>query len=262
MTGGVKSARRTLELLEAVAERPDGVTFSELGEVLDIPQSSLYGLLQTVVAARWLVFDEETKQYFVGVKMWEAGQRFKRSREVTIRTRQYLLAAQRTLGETIQLGILDDLDIVYIDKVEGTRPLRLVSEVGGRLPAYVTAIGKVLLAELPEERLLDRFGGATLERYTEQTITSGDELIDHLGTIRRQGYATDLGEYSPGVFCIAVPIRDAGGRAVAAMSCSVSQTLIDLGEVNEQEIATVLEDQATNASVALGMPEPAAPTRR
>ncbi|MGC0252376.1 IclR family transcriptional regulator [Pseudactinotalea sp. Z1748] len=255
----MKSARRTLELLEAVAQHPDGVTFSALGDVLDIPQSSLYGLLQTVVAARWLVLDEETKRYFVGVKMWEAGQRFKRSREVTIRTRQYLLAAQRTLGETIQLGILDDLDIVYVDKVEGTRPLRLVSDVGGRLPAYVTAIGKVLLADLAEQRLLDRFAGATLEGYTEKTITSGDDLIEHLGTVRRKGYATDHGEYSPGVFCVGVPIRDATGRAVAAMSCSVSQTLIDLGEINEREIATALQQQATHASVALGA-EPAAGT--
>ncbi|MGC0145020.1 IclR family transcriptional regulator [Pseudactinotalea sp. Z1732] len=258
----MKSARRTLEILEAVARRPDGVTFSELGDILDIPQSSLHGLLRTVVASRWLVFDDETKRYFVGVKIWEAGQRFKRSREVTIRTRQYLLAAQRTLGETIQLGILDDLDIVYIDKVEGTRPLRLVSEVGGRLPAYVTAIGKVLLAELPAQQLLDRFAGETLEGYTEETITSGDELIEHLGTVHRCGYATDHGEYSPGVFCVAVPIRDANGRAVAAMSCSVPQTLIDLGETDEDEIAAVLQQQATNASVALGMPEPIAPARR
>ncbi len=262
MSGGVKSARRTLARLDAVAKRPDGVTFSELGEILGIPQSSLYGLLQTVVAARWLVFDDETKRYFVGVKMWEAGQRFKRSREVTIRTRQHLLAAQRTLGETIQLGILDDLDIVYIDKVEGARPLRLVSEVGSRLPAYVTAIGKALLAELPEQQLFDRFAGETLEGYTDETITSGDELIKHLGTVRSSGYATDHGEYTPGVFCVAVPIRDATGRAVAAMSCSVPQALVDLGETDEDEIAAVLQQQATKASVALGMPEPVTRVRR
>src|SRR5690606_22714900 len=119
----------------------------------------------------------------------------------------------------------------YIDKAEGTRPLRLISNVGSRLPAYVTGIGKALLSGLPDSELERRFAGVSLPRYTAQTITTGDELIKVLQVARRQGYALDDGEYTSGVYCVAVPIKSPSGAVVAAMSCSVPKTRIEQGEL-------------------------------
>ncbi|HEY9468771.1 MAG TPA: IclR family transcriptional regulator [Propionibacteriaceae bacterium] len=248
----VKSAQRTLEILEAVAKHQDGVGFVELSAELPYPKSSLHGLLQTIIAMRWLTFDQVKRVYSIGVKPWEVGQSFLRSRELVVRSRQFLRDANRELGETVQLGILDDLDVVYIDKVEGTRPLRLISNIGGRLPAYVTGIGKALLAFQPRAEIQARFSGVQLEQYTSRTIGSGDELLAVLGEVRQQGYAIDDGEYTLGVFCVAVPIHDLGGNVVAAMSCSVPKARIELGELQVGQMIEVLMRQARSISSALG----------
>lgn len=247
----VKSAQRTLEILEVVARYSDGVGFVELSSQLPYPKSSLHGLLQTISAMKWLTFDPVQRRYSIGVKPWEVGQSFLRSREIVVRARQFLREANLELGETVQLGILDDLDVIYIDKAEGTRPLRLISNIGSRLPAYVTGIGKSLLAGLDEATLESRFAGALLKGYTSQTITSGDELLRVLRKVRRQGYAVDDGEYTLGVYCVAVPIRDLGGSVVAAMSCSVPKARIDLGELEVAQMIDVLVRQAASISRAL-----------
>lgn len=250
-TSSVKSAQRTLEILEAVARSREGITFVDLAASLPYPKSSLHGLLQTIVAMRWLTFDSVHRTYSIGVKPWEVGQSFLRSRELVVRARQYLREVNVELGETVQLGILDDLDVVYIDKVEGTQPLRLISNVGSRLPAYVTGIGKALLAGLPDPVLTTRFAGVELPGYTDRTITSGDVLINLLREVRKQGYATDDGEYTYGVYCVAVPIRDSRGEVVAAMSCSVPKARIEAGELRGGSMIEVLTRQARNISNAL-----------
>jgi DNA-binding IclR family transcriptional regulator len=179
------------------------------------------------------------------------GQSFLRSRELVVRARQFMREANEELGETVQLGILDDLDVVYIDKVEGNRPLRLISSIGSRLPAYVTGIGKALLAGLDDSVLDSRFAGTKLEEYTSRTIPTGDALIKVLHEVRKQGYAIDDGEYTLGVFCVAVPIRDGAGSVVAAMSCSVPKARIELGELETKQMIEVLTRQASSISEAL-----------
>lgn len=248
----VKSAQRTLEILEVVARYSDGAGFVELSSVLPYPKSSLHGLLQTLVAMRWLTFDPARRHYSIGVKPWEVGQSFLPSRELVVRARQFLRETNLELDETIQLGILDDLDIVYIDKVEGTRPLRLFSSVGSRLPAYVTGIGKAMLAGLDDAILESRFSGVALAGYTSKTITSGDDLIKVLREVRRQGYAIDDGEYTLGVYCVAVPIRNRVGNVVAAMSCSLPKSRLDGGELQVGQVIEVLIRQARSISQALG----------
>ena len=247
----VKSAERTLEILELIAKHRDGVSFVELAEQLPYPKSSLHGLLQTIIAMRWLTFDPNRRLYAIGVKPWEVGQSFQRSRELVVRARPFVRAANLQLDETIQLGILDDLDVVYIDKADSSRPLRLVSHVGSRLPAYVTGIGKMLLSGRSDIELVERFSGKELTAYTPRTISSGDELIQVLKKIREEGHAVDDGEYSSGVYCVAVPIRDAEGGIVAAMSCSVPKARLELEEIQLVKVLAVLREQAENTSTAL-----------
>ena len=247
----VKSAQRALELLEIVARYPEGVTFVELGERLSWPKSSLHGLLQTIVAMKWLTLDPDDRRYSIGVRPWEVGQAFRRSRDIVIRARRYLREANEALDETVQLGILDDLDVVYLDKVEGTQPLRLVSSMGSRLPAYVTGIGKALLSGIPPTVLRERYAGETLTAYTSHTISSGDRLIEVIDEVRRQGYATDDGEYSHGVYCVAVPIVNRFGHVVAALSFSVPKARLDSGDVAAERMIEVLNTASRAISAAL-----------
>lgn len=216
----VKSAQRTLDLIELLTKESGGLTFPELEERTGWPRSSLYNLLRTMVQRKHLSYDGTIRRYRIGMRIWEAGEAFISDHDLAIVAQPFLREASQALNETVQLAVLDGLENVYIAKVETEHFLRLVSKIGSRLPAYATGLGKVLLAALPERELLLRLEGTRLEAHTAKTITNLDLLLRELREVRERGYAVDTGEFTPGVYCVAVPVRT-NGRVVAAMSSSV-----------------------------------------
>jgi IclR family transcriptional regulator, KDG regulon repressor len=248
--GAVKSAERVLQIIELLTLHPHGLTFAEIHTQLDVPKSSLHGLLRTMEQRGHLLADPATRQFRLGVRLWEAGQAFVRGVDLVQLCQPYLQAASDALDETVQLAVLDGLENVYLAKVESTQRLKLVSEVGRRLPAHTTALGKVLLAGLPERELEQRLEGHVLDRYTDRTIVGYSELLSALRDTRERGYGTDLGEYTPGVTCWAVPVRDHEKKVIAAISCSVPE--VRLSDDTEARILEVLRQQAERLSEALG----------
>lgn len=246
----VKSALRVLLIIELLTERHQGLSFPVLQKHLDVPKSSLFSILRTMTARGHLLFDEDSRRYRVGVRYWEAGQAFLRGADLPGLAHPYLEAASTTLGETVQLAVLDGMENVYIAKVEADQRLQLVSHVGSRLPAYATGLGKVLLAHLDEEELRVRLVGVELEAHTSRTLTDEDQLLEELARIREQGYATDDGEYTPGVFCVAVAVRDHEDQVVAAMSCSVPEVRLTPGY--RERMVDTLTAQAEAISSAMG----------
>lgn len=223
----VKSAHRVLTILELLTAREGPMTFTELREALELPRSSLHSLLITMSESGWLRFDEATRSYTLGIRTLEAGNAYTRSLTLRARAWPYMTAVRDQLNETVQLAVLDGRHNVYIAKADGVQALRLASEVGRRLPAHATGLGKAMLAYLPADVLDELFAGIQLERYTSKTLPSLDALKAALERIRAVGYAADNEEYSIGVRCIAVPIRDHTGAVVAAMSVSAPTIRFD-----------------------------------
>jgi DNA-binding IclR family transcriptional regulator len=220
--GAVKSAVRALAILDLLTQRGVPMRFSEIAQQLGYPQSSLHGLMRTLHSAQWLEFDEDTRQYTLGIRAWEAGNAYMRAVSLADRAMPYMNQVSDRLNETVQLAVLDEgRHNVYLAKSEGDQRLVLESRVGSRLPAHATGVGKVLLAALPDEEVRRRLGGVELETYTATTPGTIDELIERLDEIRERGYGTDDEEYTEGVRCVAVPVRDHSGSTVAAMSVSV-----------------------------------------
>lgn len=224
---GVKSAARVLDVLEHLAATPDGVSFPTLCTELGLPKSSLHALLATLVDRGWVYLHESTRQYRIGVRAWQAGRSFAGLDALAQLAQPHLEAASAELNETVQLAVLDGTDNVYVAKVDSDHPLQLVSRVGARLPAYATGLGKVLLADLDPDELRRRMSGVEFQRFTDQTITDLGALENALDEARTSGFAQDEGEYTNGVFCVAVPVVDAIGTVVAAMSCSVPSPRFD-----------------------------------
>jgi DNA-binding IclR family transcriptional regulator len=137
-----------------------------------------------------------------------------------------------------------------VSKVDGNQALSLASAVGRRLPAHATGVGKVLLAGLPESSLDALFRSVRMERFTAQTVADLPSLRKRLARIRRLGYGTDEEEYTIGVRCVAVPIRDQHGVIVAAMSVSAPAVRFD--KKRSQEALDLLVDAAAQLSSALG----------
>jgi DNA-binding IclR family transcriptional regulator len=190
----------------------------------------------------------------LGIRAWQAGNAYLRAVDLAERARPHMERVRDGLGETVQLAVLDGRHNVYVAKVDGRQLLALASAVGRRLAAHATGVGKVLLADLPVAQRRELLSGHSLERFTEHTLTDLDRLEEQFALIRERGYSVDDEEYTLGVRCVAVPVRDHTGRAVAAMSVSVPTIRFD--QARADEALARLTTAATDLSAALGWATP------
>jgi DNA-binding IclR family transcriptional regulator len=211
---------RALRMLDVLA---DGVerSLTEISEAIDLNTSTTFRLVASLEYHRYLSRDEESGKYTLGIACLELAKSFQAGNALSRLAAPDLEALRDDLRETVHLAVLDGPDVVYLQKLPGLHAIGfLESRVGGRLPAYCTGLGKVLLAYVDPahvRELVKRPNGA-LERFTPTTITDVDELMDHLATIRERGYALDWGEHEPDVRCVAVPVFGKNGRIPAAIS--------------------------------------------
>ena len=221
MQQSVKSAERVLDIIELLARERSGLSFTALLRTLQLPKSSLHELLGVLIRRGYITLSPETRSYTLGLRVWESGQAYLRQHDLASEARPIMDEIVRTLNETVQLAVLDGVENVYLAIVNCTHAVRLQSEVGKRLPAYATGLGKVLLAHLDPAELARRLDGQTLAQFTPNTIADMPALLERLELVRQNGFALDNQEYTPGLRCVAVPITDVTGHTVAAMSVSI-----------------------------------------
>jgi len=246
----VKSASRVIEIIELLTNESGGATFGEICESLRIPKSSAHGLLATLTEMGFLTLGAQSRKYHIGVRLWEAGQTYVQSFDLPTLAMPFLEEVRNQLRETVQLAILDGVDNVYVAKVDSDHRLVLQSRVGARLPAYATGLGKVLLSGLSDDAIKQRFSGVVLKSFTENSIRDLDQLLEVVGKVRRNGFGTDEGEYTPGVICVATPVHGHAGDVVAAMSVSVPEVR-STAKSRQQSLSALLE-QSRALSVRLG----------
>ncbi len=234
--GPVKSADRTIDVLELLAGAPRRLTLSEIHRELGVPKSSLHNLLQTLVSRSWLETDERNSTYAIGLRALRAGASYL-DRDPVIEAAGPLLSQMRNeLNETVHLARLDGSDIVYLASRESAHHLRSSSRIGRRLPAHATALGKALLAVRSDEEVATLLP-KDLERLTPDTVTDLETLIGELNQARRDGYSFEQAQNTPGLGCFAVAVP---GRqpAIDALSCSVP--LVRLIDEHRPQIVSAL----------------------
>lgn len=233
----VKSAVRTVELLEYLAARQDRpARIREICAALDMPRSSAHALLRTLVAQGWVRCDDAGTQYGIGMRALLVGTGYLDSDPYLPLITPFLDELCTELDETFHLGRLDGTDVVYLATRESKQYRRTASRVGRRLPAYATALGKALLA--------DRFGHerdvhipAALDALTPHTVTDRAVLNEVLEEVRVRGHACDDQESAMGLRCFAVTLRYAQ-PAQDAISASVP--LSRLTPAREAELVEAL----------------------
>ena len=154
----------------------------------------------------------------MGLKLFELGSKAIAHLDWRERARPVLQRLASQTGETAHLCILDDGEVLYLEKVEAPRTVRVPSIVGRRYPAHCGAAGKTLLAFQPEEEIEELIKRRGLKAYTRNTLTTPAQLREGLRLVREQGYAIDNEEFEEGLECIGAPIRDYSGKVVAAIS--------------------------------------------
>lgn len=213
-------------------------------------KSTVHRFLATLIEAGYVRQDLDTGRYALGARVAWLGAKFLESMDVREVARPILEELAQVTRETIHLGIMDGDEVMYLDKVPGQQTVQMRSRVGSRMPIHSTALGKVLLADLPEpawKRYVSEIG---LTPYTPNTIVQAESFYDHLRQIRRQDYSIDNAENEEGIRCVAAPVRNHTGRVLAAISVTGS-TLTMTPEKAEVVIPQV-EQAAQQLSEELG----------
>ncbi|MCX5214735.1 IclR family transcriptional regulator [Kitasatospora sp. NBC_00240] len=242
----VKSALRTVQLLEYFAGSPGMHSLAEVQEALSYPKSSLHMLLRTLVGLGWVETDATGTRYCIGVRALLVGASYIDGDAVVAVSRPILDRLADDTTETIHLARLDGTDVVYLATRQSQHSLRPFTRVGRRLPAHSTSLGKALLATHSDDQVRAMLP-ERLEAVTEFTITDREKLIEELGRIRERGYATDREENTAGLRCfgIAIPYRTPARDAV---SCSVPVARLTPGR--EQLMRDALFDARDRLAMA------------
>ncbi|KAB1913175.1 IclR family transcriptional regulator [Micromonospora sp. AMSO31t] len=245
----VKSAGRTLEVLEALAASPHRRSLVDLARALDIPKSSLHGILRTLAQRGWVESDLTGTRFGLGIRALQVGAAYLTADDAMGVLGTVLDDLSRQFGETVHLGRLDGPHVVYLAKRESVHPLRLYSAIGRQLPAHATALGKVLLAERGDDEV-DELLSWPLPALTRHTLTTPDALHAALAGIRQRGYAADREESTEGIVCVAmaVPLRS---PAIDAISLSVP--VARLGADTEERIVAALHRAVDQVRAAGGL---------
>ncbi|MEU6520060.1 IclR family transcriptional regulator [Streptomyces sp. NPDC046978] len=248
-TGGVrevKSAARTVELLEVLAARGDRpARLQELADQLEVPRSSMYALLQTLVSRGWVRTDVTGSLYGIGIHALLTGTSYLDSDPRVRAVRPYLDEASEALGETIHMGRLDGTDVAYLATRESHEYLRTISRVGRRLPAHAGALGKALLAERPDAWLPK----GPYAALTPHTHTSRASLLADLAVTRERGHSIDREEGVAGIVGFGFALRY-DMPAQDAISCSVPVARLTPG--HEEHIVGVMGEIRTRIEGAAG----------
>jgi DNA-binding IclR family transcriptional regulator len=245
----VQTIERVSLILDILSNSTHGISVGELSEKTGFPKGTTHRLLTSAAYFDLVRQDPSTKNYYLGFKLVELGNRLLSQLDFRTEARPYLKELAERTKETVHLVILDRNEGLYVDKVDAvghTSGLRMVSALGARIPAHCSAVGKVLLASLSDESLLSVIKDKGLPRRTENTITDIEELRKHLQMIRDQGFAFDDEENEKGIQCVGAPIIDQRGKVLAAISISVPTIRVD-----KTTLQTTLKDHLTETAAQI-----------
>ncbi len=240
-----------LRALETIAQAPGPVGATELAKSLNMTKSNAHRVLKTLEAAGYLRRIDSSGRYGLSFRLWELGQRAIAGVSVKVEAQDSMAWLAAQTHETIHLSVLDGEDVIYLDKIESSEPVRAYTTVGGRAPAYAVATGKALLA-WQGAKVIDAVA-AGLKRHTPTTLADPILLGLELARIREQGFAVNLGEWRESVGGIAAPIRSADGRVDAAIGISGPRQRITPERI--AAFATLVIRAATEISRRLGYRE-------
>lgn len=253
-SSSVKSAERVLGILELLARHTRPVPTMTIARECGIPKSSAHHLLNVMRARHFVTYYEAERAWGLGVSAFEIGSAYLRSEPLQRLGRPLLTDLTASIGETSHLAVLHGTDVLYVDKEQpAAAATKLVTEVGVRLPAHLTAVGRAILAELTEAQVRAVYANSPLVRRTGQGPSQLAELLAELAAVRRAGHALEAGLTTPGISCLAAPVFSHEGLPVAAVGITFVTTQRD----DEDAMATAVCHAAERLSRSMGWTPPA-----
>lgn len=245
---------RALAIIEVLSLEGPGLSLGDLAEKSGLHKSTVHRLLSVLERHRYVEKKQKNNTYCLGLKLFELGSKALAQLDLSERARPHLERLAQETGETAHLCILDDAEVLYLEKVEAPRTVRIPSVVGQRYPVHCGASGKTLLAFLPESQIDEIITRKGMKAFTRNTITTLAGLKQALRTVRVGGYALDDEEFEVGLKCIGAPVRDHAGKVVA--SIGIAGLAFRLTEDTVPALIRAVKTEAKSLSIDLGWREP------
>jgi DNA-binding IclR family transcriptional regulator len=210
---------RAFAILDLLGESPSPIGLGDVADGLGLHKSTAHRFLMVLERHR-MVDRTVTGKFRLGLRLFDYGNRAIEQYDLRECAQAHLRKLVQEVEETAHLCVLENMHMVYIDKLEPGRSIRMISRVGSSSPVHCTAVGKAILASMSPEDAAEIVKRLRLARFTRKTLTTRDSLLQELARTKRRGYAVDDEEREEGVRCVAVAIQDAAGDPVAAVSVS------------------------------------------
>jgi DNA-binding IclR family transcriptional regulator len=237
----IATINHALDILESFGHEKTELGVTEMSEALGLSKNNVFRLLATLESKGYIEQDHATEHYRLGPRILEVGQVYLGRLQLLKVAHPLLEDMVRACDEAAYVALLRGVDVVYLDLVQTSHPLRLRSRVGRRLPAYCTAVGKAQLAFEATDQLEKLLSRRKLKRFTPQTITGRTELLRHFREVAATGVALDLEEWEPDVRCVAAPVRDATGRVLAGICVSAPSIRMSMERIDKEIVPLVRE---------------------
>ena len=212
------STDRALDILEALASAPSGLTLSELVRATELPQNSVFRITAALLSRGYLHRSEEDKRFVLSNKLFDLARPTVNEKSLVVCGYEAMRDLRDATGETVQLIVRSGAKVVVLEQVSGVHPVKVMGEIGLRVPMYSCAPGKAILSWLPETEFEEWLGSVTLKSFTPTTLSDREALARDLGETRERGYAVDMAEGLEGIHCVAAPIFNGYQYPVAAVT--------------------------------------------
>lgn len=227
MAETIQMLTRSLDIIECLSTRKEGFRITDLAAEVGLHKSTVYRILSALQDRGYVRKDEESGKYRLTMKIVQLSSSMLNQVELRTESYPYLKALSTQLQQTVHLGMLKGVDIIYLEKVVPYDNSRMYSQIGHTFPAYRTGIGKAIIAHLPAREREEYLMQAQFLPHLPNTISSKEAFLRELAQIRANGYAVDNTENETGIRCIATVIRDYTGKTIAALSISGETEQID-----------------------------------
>jgi IclR family acetate operon transcriptional repressor len=245
----ITALQRGLRLLQLFSESARGLTAKQVAVFSRLPVSTVHRFLANLEGTGFLNCDGDGV-YHLGIACFSIGQAALGQLDIRRLSLPYLQALNQQTRETIHLTVRHGLSAVYVEKLDSPEQLRIHSRIGAAVPLYCTAVGKVMLAYMPEEerkKILPQLG---LKRLTPNTVGNRQELEGELYRVRKNGYACDLEEHELHIRCIAAPIWDHAGGVQASLS--ITAPMMRMTVTRLRQLAPMIQAAGLQISRELG----------
>ena len=214
----IQSIERMAEILDYLSSKPRGERLTTISKELLLNKSTAFGIISTLEQLNYVEQDQETGKYVLGLKLFELGQASYTRLDLVSVAKPHISRLSEKYEETVHIAVLSGSEVVYLDKVESSRSMRVSSQIGVRQPVYCTALGKALAAYLPEKEIMEVAQNTDFIRYTASTITTQEALIKELKRVKALGYSVDNEESELGLYCVSAPVFNGEMKVIAAIS--------------------------------------------